>query len=701
MKKYLPVLYGALAFVLPLGLYVRTLSPTYIPIDSAEFTMCMKYWGMCHPPGFPLYIALGHFFLAVFPFGSLVYKANFFSALFASLTVLFVYLGQREFGVRRPVAFLVSLFFAVSSVFWEYSVSADVFSFATFLMALSVFLMFRGKFLASVFVLGLSSSHFYITAVLAPVYYWYKYGLAGFQPVGPSGAKNIKNVLISSLVFLSAFFPQALMYWRMTLDPAVNWGHARGLGGFYYYLRRQEFGSIFLIANPVLTFHISKFLKHFETYFPALFVNFGVVLPLSVIGAALGGLFSDRKAVFIFVCFWVVLVVQLFLLSTIDPTGADNPFQISKFYLTSFVIFIFLAGKAVDILFKKFFDEDLSYVLILISFLVLVYFISNFRVNDLSKNYFSRDMVLDAFSQLPPGSIAVTVSHIVNFGGRYEQEVEGRFGDVTILYFPNEKNRDNEFYHPEVFGRAEDKTFIDKVKEWKSLGKAEEYVLSTIAKNLDRPIYILQGSFEEGFFAYLKPYIKPYGMWWKVEPDLNAPVDTKARIAVFDGIRNKDVSYENFELKAQRDDTVNYAISYHSTGVMLGSFGMYDEAIGFMEKSLNVRKGKNNVEGEITLLKRTRDLDGRLDGLVRDKNKTLLLELGNNLYNLQNYKRCVEVYSLMSPIWTDEAAVYNNWASCLAMLGVTEKARELYKRALVLDPNLSLAKQGLDNLDSR
>src|SRR3989344_3210046 len=93
MPKAFWWLYILASFVLPLALYLRTLAPTYIPIDSAEFALCFHFWGICHPPGFPLYILLGKVFTTYFPTGTLIYKANLLSAIFAATTILIVYLS--------------------------------------------------------------------------------------------------------------------------------------------------------------------------------------------------------------------------------------------------------------------------------------------------------------------------------------------------------------------------------------------------------------------------------------------------------------------------------------------------------------------------------------------------------------------------------------------------------------------------------
>ena len=162
-----------LAFFLPLTLYLVTLAPTYIPIDSAEFALCMNFWGLCHPPGFPLYIIVGKIFTAIWPFGTLIYKANLLSAIFGAGTVLLVFLTLTQLKVRREIALMVALFWAVNQILWEFSISADVFTFASFLIVLNFYLVFKRLRYPAFFVLGLSASHFYISAVLMPVLAWY------------------------------------------------------------------------------------------------------------------------------------------------------------------------------------------------------------------------------------------------------------------------------------------------------------------------------------------------------------------------------------------------------------------------------------------------------------------------------------------------------------------------------------------------
>src|SRR3989344_1905628 len=354
MKIFKGYILPLLAFALPLALYIKTLAPTYIPIDSAELALCMKFWGICHPPGFPLYILVGNIFTGIFPFGSLIFKANLLSAVFGAGTVLVVYLSLVELKVEKKIAFLLALFLAVSAAFWEFSLSADVFTFAAFLISLTFFLVFKKKPFWAFLALGLSASHFYISAILAPLLYWFFWGFK----------IRFREAVICGAFFILGFFPQVLMFWRMQQSPGINWGHAEGLSGFWYFIRRQEFGSIFLLANPVLQFNLLKVFKHFYLYFANLATSFGVILPIMTLPAlAIGRLFENRKVTLVFLSFVFLVCVQLVLLSTIDPTGEDNPFQITKFYLSSFVLFVFLSGAALNWIVKRLFEEQSMYAL--------------------------------------------------------------------------------------------------------------------------------------------------------------------------------------------------------------------------------------------------------------------------------------------------------------------------------------------------
>lgn len=653
----------------------------------------MRVWGLCHPPGFPLYVFVGHIFLAIFNFGEVIWRANLLSAIYGALTILFVYLILIRLKVDLWIALLSALFLAVSTSFWEFSLSADVFTFGTFLIALSLYLAFCKRKLLALFVLGLSASHFYLTAVLWPIYVWY------FLDSKPDSRNKIILILTWGLVFGFGFFPQILMYFRMQANPEINWGHHWGIPGFFDYVRRKEFGSGFLLSNPALIYNPLKNIKQIFFFARAWFFEFGMMMPIfGVVGAFYSKVHARREYLLLLYCFFVYAFVQLFLLSTIDPGGENNPFQLNKFYLVPFLFGTLFTGLSVDYLVKRFFEEFRSAFLFLLGALAFIYILVNWQTISLRGNYFSRNMVLDALGQLPQNSIVITVDHLVYFGGLYEQKVNGVHTDKTLLYFPNDKNLDNESYHPEIFMPEENASFVDEVTKNYNLGKAEKYVLSTISRNLDQEIYLLQGDFEYNFFRFLEGKTEPRGLWLRVLADEDSG-DASVIRREFASLRNTEFRRTDFFLKQQSSEAGVYAIAFYTSGLRLAQLGDYAGAVDFFGKSLVIDDTKTNVNNDINLVRRVDELWKRRDELKLQKNVDLLSELAGGLFTIKNYKDSILVYDSLLGMGEASAKTYNNMGSAYANLGEKQKARANYEKALEFQPDLEIAKKALEQLE--
>jgi len=83
--------------VVALLLYVRTLAPSLLWGDSAEFQTLSYTLGMTHPSGYMTYIMIGKLFTYI-PVGNIAYRVNLMSAFFGALTVAQIYLLVRMLG---------------------------------------------------------------------------------------------------------------------------------------------------------------------------------------------------------------------------------------------------------------------------------------------------------------------------------------------------------------------------------------------------------------------------------------------------------------------------------------------------------------------------------------------------------------------------------------------------------------------------
>jgi hypothetical protein len=147
---YLPCLLAGAT----LALYLRTLGPTVGQADTFEFQVVAPTLGIAHPTGYPLYILSGKLF-SLLPFGSVAWRVNLTSAVFATAAVLFLYAlirrltlhtnptkGRTNQQAHKPmIALIATLAFAFSRVFWSQAVVAEVYALHNLFVAVVLLLL--------------------------------------------------------------------------------------------------------------------------------------------------------------------------------------------------------------------------------------------------------------------------------------------------------------------------------------------------------------------------------------------------------------------------------------------------------------------------------------------------------------------------------------------------------------------------------
>jgi Protein of unknown function (DUF2723) len=118
-----------------LALYVRTLAPSVLAGDSAEFQVLAYQLGIAHTPGYPVYMLLANLF-TLLPIGDIAYRVNLFSACTAAVAVAGVYLATRLLARDRLAALFGGLALAVGFTFWSQAVIAEVYAPGAALVAL-------------------------------------------------------------------------------------------------------------------------------------------------------------------------------------------------------------------------------------------------------------------------------------------------------------------------------------------------------------------------------------------------------------------------------------------------------------------------------------------------------------------------------------------------------------------------------------
>jgi len=121
------------------ALYAWSAPRTVALEDDGLFILSSYFLGIEHPPGYPLFTAIGHLFTYL-PFGSVAYRVHLASAMFGALTGSAAWLCARALVGGRLLAYLAALALGVSPVFWSQAIIAEVYTLNTFFFLALVFM---------------------------------------------------------------------------------------------------------------------------------------------------------------------------------------------------------------------------------------------------------------------------------------------------------------------------------------------------------------------------------------------------------------------------------------------------------------------------------------------------------------------------------------------------------------------------------
>jgi transmembrane protein TMEM260 (protein O-mannosyltransferase) len=134
---------AALVAALAFGVYLRTMYPGLVPFgDSPKLQFVGRIWGTPHNPGYPLYIVVSHVF-GMLPIGTLAYRINLMSAVFASAAAGVLALAVSRLTGRTWAGVASGLGLAFGREFWSQAIVAEVYALATALLAGVVYFTLR------------------------------------------------------------------------------------------------------------------------------------------------------------------------------------------------------------------------------------------------------------------------------------------------------------------------------------------------------------------------------------------------------------------------------------------------------------------------------------------------------------------------------------------------------------------------------
>lgn len=265
----------ALLAVSLLVAYLSTLAPDLSwangGSDGGDLIAAAVTGGVAHPTGYPLYMLLAQLF-QLLPVGSLAFRTNLMSAVFAVLAAVVVYEtvlhahSSPETG--WPAALASSFGFGLAPLFWSQALITEVYTLQAFLIALILYLYTRpdeGSRAARKrldrwrgLLLGLAMGNHVTTLLLIPA------ALAVgsvYRPVqaesqgdswrpGSAALRLDRGALLRQFgMFLAGSCIYLLIPLRALADPPVNWGNAVTPARFWWLVSGQLYQSYYLQAG--------------------------------------------------------------------------------------------------------------------------------------------------------------------------------------------------------------------------------------------------------------------------------------------------------------------------------------------------------------------------------------------------------------------------------------------------------------------
>lgn len=422
LLKYYYVLTGLTAFIV----YLFTLAPSVIQIDTGELAAVQATLGIAHPTGYPLYTIVGFLFSKIpLPFTT-IYQLNLLAAIYCALAVsIFTYTAKfildnlEEFNfnkeskpakkskkdkkqkstevksvksilevnesVKIVSAVLAGLSLAFSKTFWFQSTSVEVYSFHVLLMSLILLSLIKAfinreekqdnikskSWLWFAFFLSLGFTNHMTTLLILPGVAYLYFNRWGFN----------KNSVFRIAIMLLVFFPFLILIYsyfpiRSAQQPFLNWGNPVDLERIYRHISGFQY-QVWLFSST----EVAK--KQFEYFLSNFISEFSITIIIVFFGAVISLIRSPKLFIFLLISFVFTVLYSI----NYDINDIDAYFLLAYMSLA----FFGLMGFA-----KIFYEVSenktvKNAAVVIVGLIIFVQAYVNFDKTDQSKTYVYED----------------------------------------------------------------------------------------------------------------------------------------------------------------------------------------------------------------------------------------------------------------------------------------------------------------------
>ncbi|GMR25007.1 MAG: hypothetical protein BMS9Abin39_0282 [Ignavibacteria bacterium] len=457
IKKYYYLFTGLVVFIV----YIFTLAPSVVQIDSGELAAVQATLGIAHPTGYPLFTILGYLFSLIPLPMTKIFQLNLLAAIYSSTGIaVFVYTAKLVLDnltsfstskvhttnknkkksekekekiidttpyltetIKYIIAITGGLSLAFSETYWLQSTSVEVYSLHIFLMNIIIlslvkaFLYVEKKddktnlklwLIFSVF-LALGFTNHMTTLLIIPgaVYL--------FLSKNKFDAASIKKIFLMLIVFFSVLF---LIYSYLPIralqNPVLNWGNPQDIERILRHVTGKQY-QVWLFAS------IESAKLQFIHFIETMPGQFSVNLVLFIIGIFASYIYAKKFFIFLVTSFLFTVLYSInYEIHDIDPY-----FLLAYVMISFFIVFGLL----------KFFSfvklKSLEAIIAIVVVFISIQFYTNINKVNQNEIYTYEDYTRSILNSVSPGGIIfsyqwdyfISASYYFRFVENYRKDV--------------------------------------------------------------------------------------------------------------------------------------------------------------------------------------------------------------------------------------------------------------------------------------
>ncbi|MCE5330372.1 DUF2723 domain-containing protein [bacterium] len=330
------LIFSFIAALIPFVIYLLTLERKLVGGDTSWYALELPQMELLPPTGYPVFSLIGKLF-SIIPIGPLALRLNLISAVFGSLTILFLFMSMNKLLKNEILSLIASLSFAFVYPYWFFANRLEFDTLNSFYIAILIFAILKyqenpiRKNLYFCFAcLGFLLTNHPIALFIMPSF------LILVIIIKPEIFKNIKSIFLSIMFFVLPLFSYSYIYIRSV----QGYGRANTLLQFIYFISgREETGATF--GGSFGDKHFSGILKVTLDYLKLISGNYGIIL---IILAAIGLIYLFRKnwkfALFSFLAILINLFITTQYLDWAVLNYTLNIMLIMSFYIGCGFLFL-------------------------------------------------------------------------------------------------------------------------------------------------------------------------------------------------------------------------------------------------------------------------------------------------------------------------------------------------------------------------